>query len=208
MVLERVMAAPVALPEVEESLWPEQEEWTYEDYLRLPDDGKRYEIIEGVLYVTNAPSYAHQFVVSELHLQIGNFVKVNQLGVVITAPFEVHLPGIARPVQPDVLFISAERMPDSGAGFFEGPPDLIVEVLSPSSIRTDRFVKFDAYERAGVREYWIADPGTRSVEVFILPGREYALLGQFRANETLKSDLLPGLEISVKSLFVERGSVD
>jgi Uma2 family endonuclease len=183
--------------------WPAQGKWTYEDYLRLPDDDRRYEIIEGVLYVTNAPDYNHQFTVSGLHMQIGLFVKERNLGVVLTAPFEIHLPGIARPVQPDVFFIAAERQPRSGDKSFEGAPDIIVEVLSPSTARLDRVVKFDAYERAGVREYWLADPRSRFVEVYALPseGAEYTLLGQFGPGEQLDSDVLPGLVLAVDTLF-------
>jgi Uma2 family endonuclease len=187
-----------------EQPWPAQGAWTYEDYLRLPDDGRRYEIIEGVLYVANAPSYDHQFSVMAFGRQMGNFVVDRNLGIVLNAPFEVHLPGIAKPVQPDVLFITAERQPQSGTQIFEGAPDLIVEVLSPGSLRLDQHIKFGAYERAGVREYWIADPKTRSATIYTLPegGQEYLLLGQFTGDETLHSRVLPGLELAIDSLFV------
>jgi Uma2 family endonuclease len=83
------MSIAVTLPQ--EQLWPPPGQWTYEDYLRLPDDGQRYEIIEGVLYVTNAPGFDHQFTVTELVGELRNFVKACKLGVVLTAPFEVHL---------------------------------------------------------------------------------------------------------------------
>jgi Uma2 family endonuclease len=180
---------------------PAPGEWTYQDYLNLPDDGRRYEIIEGVLYVTNAPDIDHQFTVFELARQIGNFVLDYKLGRVLTAPFEIHLSETSRPVQPDVFFIKAERWPLPGTKFFEGAPDLIVEVLSPSTSRTDQFIKFNAYEQAGVPEYWIANPKTRSVEVFTLSGREYAQLGEFTRNEIIKSAVLPGLAIITSSLF-------
>lgn len=198
--------APLPPPVEAEQTWPAQGEWTYEAYLRLPDDGNRYEIIDGVLYVTNAPNYDHQFTVSEFHLQLGSFVKERKLGVVLTAPFEIHLPGIAKPAQPDVFFIAAERQPKPGDKFFEGAPDLIVEVISPASVRLDRFIKFNAYERAGVREYWLADPRTRFVEVYTLSteSAEYNLLGQFGPSETLQSSVLPDLALAVDGLFVLR----
>lgn len=199
------LAPPFLLPAERERPWPPQGRWTYDDFLRLPDDGRRYEIIEGVLYVANAPSYEHQFTVGELLGELRAFVKARQLGVVLTAPFEVHLPGgIANPVQPDVLFIAAERQPRLGDQIFEGAPDLIVEVMSPGSVRLDRFVKFGAYERAGVREYWLADTKTRTVEVYSLPvnGAEYVLLGQFGPGEKFQSSALAGLEIAVAGLFV------
>ncbi len=170
MSLETVVLPPVIprrLPRLpaREQDWPAQGEWTYEDYKRLPDDGRRYEIIEGVLYVIAAPNFDHQYTVGEIFAALRTYVRERQLGIVISAPFEVHLPDIARPVQPDVLFIATERAPRSGAADFTGAPDLIVEVLSQSTARTDRLVKFGAYERAGVREYWLVDPRTHSVEV-------------------------------------------
>ena len=184
-----------------EQTWPAQGRWTYEDYLRLPDDDRRYEIIEGVLYVTNAPGFDHQFVVSQLSRKIGNFVEAHQMGVVLTAPFEVHLSGTTRPVQPDILFIKSEKLPAVDAKFFAGVPDLIVEVLSPSSIRTDRHIKFDAYEQAGVPEYWILNPKTRSAEVYTLSGGEYALLGEFTLDEKITSEVLTGIDIEIETLF-------
>jgi Uma2 family endonuclease len=184
--------------------WPQQGQWTYEDYLRLPDDGRRYEIIEGVLYVTNAPAYAHQFTVIKLSAKLDAFVSERQLGVVLAAPFEVHLPRIAIPVQPDILFIAAAQQPKPDAKYFEGAPDLIVEVLSPESIRRDQHIKFGAYERAGVREYWIANPKTRTITVHMLPagGQEYVLLDQFAPGETLHSAILPDLQLLVDILFL------
>lgn len=198
------LANPPSLPHLTAKKWPPQGEWTYNDYLRLPDDGRRYEIIEGVLYVTNAPSYDHQYVVNEIHGELRQYVKAKQLGVVLTAPFEVHLPGITQPVQPDILFIAAALQPSPGAKFFSGVPDLIVEVLSPSSYRLDQFVKFDAYERAGVKEYWLANPKTRTITVYFLPerGREYALLGEFTPGETIQSTLFPDLQLTTETLFV------
>ncbi len=116
---------PANLPVVDEYPWPAQSQWTYEDYLRLPDDGRRYEIIEGVLYVTNAPSFDHQFAITELLGELRNFVKERNLGVVLTAPFEVHLSETSRPVQPDIIFITADKQPAAGTQVFAGIPNLI-----------------------------------------------------------------------------------
>ena len=178
-----------------------KEEWTYADYLNLPDDGRRYEIIEGVLYVSNAPSLDHQFTVVKLVSQMDVFVTQNKLGYVLTAPFEVHLSEKTKPVQPDVLFITIEKWPTPGAKYFEGPPDLIVEVLSPSTRRVDQFIKFRAYEKAQVPEYWIANPKTRSIQVFTLENQEYVLLGEFIEDETIESKILTELKIKTNSLF-------
>jgi len=204
-VMERVAVLappPPPLEEVEASPWPAQGEWTYDDYLRLPDDGNRYEIIEGVLYIVNAPGFDHQYVVHQLSVALELWLRAHPGGVVLTAPFEVHLSETSRPVQPDVLFIAAWRRPEPGAPFFAGAPDLIVEVLSPNTVRTDRLVKFAAYERAKVREYWIVDPGTRSVEVYVLGDDGlYALFGQFRAEESARSAILEGFSVAVSGLF-------
>ena len=202
MVMERVAIAPAPRPVTKETPWPAQGEWTYDDYLRLPDDGQRYEIIEGVLYVTNAPDFDHQFAVVEIVARIRDLVVQQQLGVALTAPFEVHLPGIARPVQPDVLFIAAERQPAPGSKFFEGPPDVVVEVRSPGTLRVDSLVKVYPYDRAGGRDYWrLVNPKTRSVEVYTLTEGEFALLGEFGPGETARSEVLTGLELAVDGLF-------
>lgn len=186
------------------SKWPVQGKWTYDDYLRLPDDGRRYEIIAGVLYVANAPSYEHQYTVTKIVSKLEQFVDTFQSGVILTAPFEVHLPGIAHPVQPDVLFIAGERQPEAGTQVFTGVPDLIVEVLSSSSPRLDQHIKFGAYEQARVKEYWIADPKTRSVIVYTLPSdsREYVVIGQFASGEMIQSLLFPKLQLAVETVFV------
>ncbi len=201
-----ITAPPVAEePEVELPAeggpWPPQGQWTYEDYLRLPDDGRRYEIIAGVLYVTAAPRFNHQYIVQLLLRRIGDFVEQRNLGVVIPAPFEVLLPGIASPVQPDLLFIRAGRQPPPEATSFKGTPDLIVEVLSPSTARRDRVVKFWAYERAGVPEYWIVDPHARLVEVYVLQEGVYTLHGQYVGEETLSSPSFPDLTLPIQELF-------
>jgi Uma2 family endonuclease len=196
------MTQTIQLPSREKA-WPAPGEWTYQDYLALPDDGRRYEIIEGSLYVTNAPNIDHQFTVMEIAFQLKQFVNENEseAGYVITAPFEVHLSQETRPVQPDVLFIKSERWPGAGAAYFAGAPDLVVEVLSPSTSRTDQVIKFTAYEQAGVPEYWIANPKTQSVQVFTLSGREYALVDQFVGEDVIASQILPDLAIQADSLF-------
>ncbi len=202
----KVTAPPIASPEPLElpaqgGPWPAQGNWTYEDYLRLPDDEYCYEIISGVLYMAPAPVFKHQYIVGELFVALRTYVRQNELGLVLPAPFEVHLPDIARPVQPDLLFIRAERRPSPEAKFFEGAPDLVVEVLSPSTARKDRMVKFWAYERAGVEEYWIVDPRVRSVEVYVLTESVYTLHGQYLAEDILSSPTFPDLALPVQDLF-------
>ena len=199
---EHVMTFPFIGIRPGELTWPVQGEWTYEDYVRLPEDGCRYEIIEGVLYMTNAPGFEHQYAVHQLAVALELWVRERAAGVVLTAPFEVHLPAIAKPVQPDVLFITAERRPEARARFFTGAPDLVIEVLSPTSMRLDRNIKFNAYERAGVREYWLVDPRIRFIEVYTLDEEgEFALIGQFSGEEQVTSPSLPGLRLVAGRVF-------
>jgi len=200
------MAEPAyALPEPDapEASWPAQGQWTWEDYLRLPDDGQRYEIIEGVLFVSPAPSFDHQFSAFKLARLMADFVEAHELGLVVVAPFDVRLPGVADPVEPDLLFFRTGNQPQAGDQYFAGVADLIVEVLSPGTSRLDQHVKFGAYEKAGVPEYWLVDPKSRSITVYHLDTqrREYDELGRFGADETVRSRLLEGFEVAVAALF-------
>jgi Uma2 family endonuclease len=175
--------------------------WTYEEYLALPDDGNRYEIIEGELYVTPAPNTDHQHISSELHFLLKEFVRRNQLGVVYYAPYEVHLSETTRPVQPDLLFIRTENEPKGGTPYFVGVPDLVIEILSKSSIRTDNNSKFNAYEKAGIPEYWIVDPKAHTVRVFVLEEGIYQVWGEYSGDEVITSKVLAGLKIVNSALF-------
>lgn len=180
---------------------PAQGQWTYADYQNLPNDGRRYEIIRGVLFVANAPNMDHQFTVTALAAEFYHFVKAQNLGRVYVAPCEVHLSEVSKPVQPDIFFIRQERMPEPRAQFFAGAPDLVVEVISPSSIRLDRVTKFTEYEQTGVREYWLVDPQARIVEAYVLSHGEYGLLGIFKDEDVIQSQVLAGIAMVAKSLF-------
>lgn len=197
-------AYPLTPPESGGKAWPVQGTWTYEDYLRLPDDGRRYEVIRGFLYVTPAPIFDHQYTVSQLNRLLGNFVTERRLGVVLVAPFDIRLPGgIGNPIQPDVVFIRRERQPRPGDRRFDGTPDLVVEVLSPGNWRFDRQTKVEAYRDARVPELWLVDPLARTVEVFGLrPDRpEYALQARRTEEERVGSAVLSGLDLEVAGLF-------
>jgi len=131
-------AYPLASPETGRA-WPVQGNWTYEDYLRLPDDGRRYEVIRGHLYVAPAPTFDHQYAVWQLSRLLGNFVVEKGLGILLPAPFDLRLPGgLASPVQPDLIFLRLGNQPRPGDRSFEGVPDLVIEVLSPATRNLDR----------------------------------------------------------------------
>ena len=125
------------------------------------------------------------------------------LGEVLFAPCGVRLPGQPVPVQPDILFVHADRRQIIGEDYVEGAPDLVVEILSPSNWLYDRTEKFRAYQAAGVREYWIVDPRARTVEIFTLEAGTYALQGKFGSGERAPSPLLTGFEMTVDEVFVE-----
>jgi Uma2 family endonuclease len=180
--------------------WPEQGQWTYKDWERLPSDGNKYEVIDGVLYVTPSPITMHQFSSNRLATMMTNYADAQDLGYICTAPMDVRLPNQPVPFQPDILFIRAERR-EIIQQWIEGVPDLAVEIISPSSASYDRAAKFRIYEEAGVPEYWIVDPRARTVEVFVLEENEYVLLGRWNANEAASSRVLAGFEVPVAAIF-------
>ncbi|HEX5714577.1 MAG TPA: Uma2 family endonuclease [Thermoanaerobaculia bacterium] len=133
---------------------------TYEDYVLIPDDGKRHEILDGEHYVTAAPYPRHQAILGELH-----FLRQNRLGRVFLAPVDVLL-SRHHIVQPDLLFISNERLTVLTEKNVQGAPDLVVEILSDSTRRIDEGLKLERYELLEVREYWTVDPSRNVVRVY------------------------------------------
>lgn len=142
--------------------------WTYEEFARLPDDGNRYEVIAGELYVTPAPGKVHQIVSARFGTELRVFAtNLHGLGEVLYAPLDVIFAD-GDYLQPDIVFLRAEHEHYWTKRGIEGPPDLVVEVLSPSTARQDRVLKRERYARFGVPEYWIVDPKLRRVEVYRL----------------------------------------
>ncbi len=183
---------------VSERYWPPpQGEWTYEDYTRLPENGLRYEIIKGELLMTPAPLPKHQRIIANLYGYLWEYLRHQPVGEVFFAPIDVNLPGLASPVQPDLLFIANDRLGIIKERFIEGPPDLIMEVLSAGSEMHDRRTKFELYARAGVREYWLVDPDRRAIEIYVLRGQAYAPLGSFGVEAETRSEVLPGFAVKV-----------
>lgn len=194
---ERDAPAPRAGVQI---VWPTQGQWRLEYLRKLPQDGRRYEIINGTLYAVNTPSYDHQVTAGEIFFHLQRFVGNHQLGVVDCAPCGIYLPETAQLVQPDIVFWP-ELAPVYDGHVYSGVPALVVEVLAPKSVRHDRQLKFDVYEAAGIAEYWLADPLSRTVEVYTLSIGEYALAGRYSGDEQVESPLLPGLTIRAKLLF-------
>jgi len=173
---------------------------TYDDLLDMPDDGQRYEIIRGELIVNPAPTWGHQEVVGRLFQLLKNYARETKGGQVGLAPFDVRL-GRHDAVQPDLVFLSAARgrVPwDDNS--IEYAPDLVVEVISPSSRRNDRVRKMALYADSGVPEYWIADPLEQTLIVNVLLGEGYATVAP-DADGSINSPTLAGLRVHPAEIF-------
>jgi Uma2 family endonuclease len=198
-------AYPLVLPDkADDRSWPAQGEWTYEEYRRLPDDGRRYEVIRGFLYVSPAPSIAHQRGARGLFRKLDAFVSESDLGEVLWAPVDVLLPGgLAAPVQPDLVFFRTGNEPEADALNYRGVPDLVIEVLSRRTRRLDTRIKFAAYQEAGVPEVWFADPRPRTLVVYGLSedATRYVELCRGGEGESVFSRVLPGLRVKVSEIF-------
>ncbi len=180
---------------------PPQGRWTYADWETLPDDGNRYEVIGGVLYMTTAPSYFHQWIVRRLDRYVGQPAEQQGLAFAATAPIGLLMPG-CDPVQPDFVLVLAARAAIIRERRIFGVPDLIVEVLSPGSVAYDERVKLAAYATAGVPEYATIDPAARTVSLYRLeaPGR-YAAPRIFHEDARVSFDCLPTISVLVSDLF-------
>lgn len=180
---------------------PPQGCWTYDDYAAIPEDGNRYEIIAGVLYMTPAPGAAHQLTVGRITAFLKIHVEFAGQGLVFVAPFDVELPAHRGVVQPDIVVILNAHRSIITPSRAIGTPDLVVEVASPSTATYDRRTKMDAYAHAGVREYWIVDPHARTVELLQLEGEAYRSLGVFQGQAMLPSPIVPGFPVPVDQFF-------
>jgi Uma2 family endonuclease len=190
---------PVVMP-ADHVSGPRQGRWTYADYAAIPDDGNRYEVVDGVLFRTPAPGAAHQSTVVSITAVLFTHVELTERGRVLVAPFDVELlPGFV--VQPDVLVVLHEHLSVITPTRAVGAPDLVVEVVSPSTVGYDRRTKQDAYARAGVPEYWIADPQARTVEVLQLAAGEYGSAGVFQGQAVVPSRIVPALPVPVAQVF-------
>ncbi len=180
---------------------PPQGSWTYEDYATLPDDGQRYEIVNGVLVMAPAPTPEHQSIAVRIAYYMFPHVDLAGIGRLLPSPIDVEL-GPKQVFQPDVVVILNAHLDRIAAKRIIGAPDLVVEVVSPSSGVMDRIAKYAVYAHAGVPEYWIVKPESRTVEVFVLEDGEYRSPGIFTGRATLPSRVVPGLPVRVEQFFM------
>lgn len=179
---------------------PRRTVFTYEDYRGLPDDGYRWEILEGCMVREPSPRPLHQFIVGNLFRILDGAAHRDRLGYVLAAPLDVIL-SEENVVQPDLVFVPLNRLDIIREENLRGAPALTIEVLSPSTAGRDRAVKRKIYEHFGVSEYWVVDPEHRTVERFVLTGDRYAGPMTLAGGDTLTTPLLPGLVIDVQQVF-------
>jgi Uma2 family endonuclease len=173
---------------------------THHDLDDTPDDGNRYELIDGTLYVSPFPTSAHQHVITRLVVILGSYVQERQLGKVFISGLKVVLDERTG-VGPDLVYISRTRLDGLAKDGYYGAPDLLVEVLS-SKPGLDTQVKKAKYARAGVPHYWIIDPERRLVTIYRLEGSRYRRAAEHRDENTFEHELFPGLSISLEDLWL------
>ena len=173
--------------------------YTHADLLAMPEDGKRREIIDGQLYITPSPVTPHQRILRNLTFALGKFLELHPLGELLFAPMDVIL-GEYDGVEPDLLFVLNEHR-HYLQDWVRGAPDLVVEILSPTTVARDRGLKMKAYARYRVGEYWIVDPVAQVIEVYRLTAEGFRLATTHAQNDILETSLLPGFSLPVGSIF-------
>jgi Uma2 family endonuclease len=184
---------------------PFQGQWTYADYAALPDDGNRYEIIDGVLYMAPAPIPIHEHIIALIIARLVVALDDTGLGQVFASP-DVHVGSSV--LRPDVVVVLTEHAGVIAQKNLIGPPDLVIEVASPSTAAYDRdalFGKRGAYARAGIPEYWLVDPQQYTIEVLALADDAYLSLGVFQGDDQIQSQIVTKAVLIVRSCFPRVG---
>lgn len=187
------------------SLPQENKKYTYSDYLKWPEE-ERWEIIEGIPYMQATPLWEHQAISRELMMQFGAYLR-NQTCQVFAAPFDLRLPNAnekdeetTNVYQPDLLIV-CDKSTLKGTGYY-GVPSIVIEVSSPSTAKIDRLLKFNMYEKAGVKEYWIVEPDTKLVSVFILQNNNrYGRPELYTETDKVQTVSFPDLIIDLSLIF-------
>jgi len=172
---------------------------TYADLEAFPDDGLRRELLDGELIVSPSPILRHQEILGRLHLVMGNHLAQHGGGKLFLAPLDVVLSD-HNVLEPDLLFVADAKRAILTVKNVQGAPSLVIEVVSNS--RIDRVRKRDIYARFGIGEYWVVDPEADRVEIYRLDGERYAKPEILEQDDDLACDLLPGLRIDLRALFV------
>lgn len=180
---------------------PKQGTWTVDEWETLPHDEARYEIINGVLYMSKSPSFFHQWMIFRFVALLGTPFYERGLGFAVFAPVGVFMPG-CDPVQPDFLLIKTEHKEIIRDRRIYGVPDLIIEVLSPSNSDYDEDIKRAAYQSAGVPEYGVLDAAARQLRLYVLqPDKNYAAPRIYNPDDTVMFACAPDIPVLISSLF-------
>lgn len=180
---------------------PHQGDWTFNEYITLPDDGKRYEIANGVLLSVPLPTGPYQAIMGEIFFFLRSHIKLPGIGLVLQAPYLVELT-YKDVFQSDICVVMNQHLDRVQDKRIIGAPDLVVEVSSAGTLAFDRLTKYDVYEYAGVQEYWIVNIDRRTVEVFVLEDDAYYSLGVFREEQKVKSCLISWLAVRAEQFFI------
>jgi Uma2 family endonuclease len=173
--------------------------WTYEDLFSLRDDGKRYEIIHGELFEMPSPTFEHSTAIINL-IALCLPVVTSLGGLIRTAPLDVFMKG-ANPVQPDIVILLPDRLHLIRSRGIEGPPNVVMEVLSPWNSGHDRVRKRVLYAGAGVDEYWLISPEAAIIEVLVREGNAFRLFSRAGAEEPIRSKILSELSFPAAAVF-------
>lgn len=189
------------LPPVNHISAPEQTEREGSSYVALAENGPLYEIVDGALYRTprTHPGWHQRISVRFAHY-LYTHVELQGLGEVLQAPFDVELAS-QTVVQPDLLVILTERSHKCTPARLLGAPDLVIEIVEPSTVAHDRCKKYSAYARSGVREYWVVDATARSIEIYGQEASIYHMIGTFKDDDLLPSKIIPHFPVRVKQFF-------
>jgi Uma2 family endonuclease len=175
---------------------------TVADLDAMPDDGNRYELFEGELFVSRAPSLSHQRVLVNLVGLLLDYLKQNPIGEVLPTPGVIF--DESNSAIPDIVFLTSQQVGNVGSGerIYEAPV-LAIEIVSPGkeNARRDREVKRQVYGKHGVKEYWIADPEKRAVEIYLLERHTLKLAATLMDEDELTTDLLPGFSCKTSQVF-------
>ena len=175
---------------------------TYDDFVLFPEDGLRHEILDGEHYVSAAPYLRHQAVLIELSTAFHIFLRTHRIGKVFPGPVDVLL-SRHDIVEPDLVFVSNERLSMLTEKNIQGAPDLVIEILSNSTKNIDQGLKLERYERFGVQEYWIVNPNRNTITAYRLEGERFVKVATLsaEAGDVLRTPLLPGLELQLAEVF-------
>lgn len=176
--------------------------FTYGDYLQLPDDGRRHELVDGDHLETPAPTPKHQRIALNLATALRNHLRTHPLGEVYIAPCDVLLSDVDV-VQPDLLYMASRHASQITTSHIKGAPDLVVEILSEKTRTVDEGLKRKLYERAGVPEYWVVDPDLESLTIYRGVDQVYTRVAELSLEhgDILTSPLFPDLEIPLSEIF-------